>query len=47
MSEAGTPVSPEYVCPRFDRSPSSLIEEPEICENCASYEDGLCHRKED
>lgn len=40
-------VSPEYVCRYFDRSPASLIEEPETCENCAYYNDGLCRREED
>lgn len=36
------PVSPDYVCPRFDRAPDSLIEEPEVCELCLWYDDGLC-----
>lgn len=42
MPAPGKPTAPDYVCPRFDRAPFSLIEEPEICENCALYEDGLC-----
>ena len=46
MSKPGTPVSPDYVCPRFDRSSASLIEEPEVCENCAHYSEGLCLREE-
>lgn len=37
-----SPVSPDYICPRFRRVPDSLIEEPEVCEFCESYEDGLC-----
>lgn len=40
------PVPPDYVCREFDRSPVSLIEEPECCENCAHYADGLCRRRD-
>ena len=48
MSEpVGTPVSPDYICRYFDRAPVSLIEEPEICENCALYDGGLCRREEE
>ena len=44
MTEQRTPVDPEYVCPRFERSPLSLIEEPETCENCAMFDRGFCLR---
>ena len=44
---AGAPVEPNYVCPHFQRAPESLIEEPEVCENCGSYEDGFCLRREE
>lgn len=40
------PTAPDYVCPHFVRSVFSLIEEPEVCENCGSYENGFCLRKE-
>ena len=40
------PVSPDNVCPAFDRAPDSLIEEPEVCELCGFYDDGFC-KKED
>ena len=42
MPESRIAVSADHVCPRFDRAPYSLIEEPEVCENCARYEDGYC-----
>ena len=48
MAKHGIHVDPESVCLRFDRSPTSLIEEPETCENCVYYSDeGLCLREED
>ncbi len=47
MSAQGSPVAPDHVCIRFQRSPVSLIEEPEVCENCALYDDGLCRREEE
>ena len=40
------PVSPDSVCRDFDRAPWSLIEEPEICENCLYYDDGQCKNSE-
>ena len=39
---APIPVAPDYICPRFDRVPDSLIEEPEVCEFCRSYDGGFC-----
>ena len=41
------PVSADYICRDFVRSPFSLIEEPEVCESCAFYEDGFCRKTED
>lgn len=35
------------VCRHFDRAPYSLIEEPEVCEWCLYYNEGVCNRKED
>ena len=40
-------VSPENVCRDFERSPYSLIEEPEVCESCNYYEDGICRKEDD
>ena len=40
----GIPTAPDHVCIRFRRAPDSLIEEPEVCECCASWQDGLCLR---
>ncbi len=39
---SGTPMPAEYVCIRFRRAPESLIEEPEVCENCVRWRDGFC-----
>ena len=36
------PVSADSVCIRFQRAPDSLIEEPEVCELCLFWRDGLC-----
>ena len=38
----GVPTSPDHVCIRFCRSSVSLIEEPEVCENCEYWLDGSC-----
>ena len=46
MNVQPRPTAPDHVCPRFERSPLSLIEEPEICENCGRYQDGFCHAEE-
>lgn len=43
----GIPREPEHVCIRFRRSPVSLIEEPEVCENCADWEEGFCLRADE
>jgi len=36
--------SPDSVCRDYDRTDSSLIEEPEICENCRYFKEAgeLC-----
>ena len=41
-------VDPQSVCARFERADWSLIEEPEVCENCARFndEDSTCEREE-
>ena len=46
MTENRIPVDPESVCPRFDRASTSLIEEPEVCENCSQYDEGFCKGKD-
>lgn len=38
------PVEPTGVCRYFNRTDTSLIEEPEICEFCTWCIDGCCHR---
>lgn len=38
----GKPVDIESNCYYFERIPESLIEEPEVCEWCEYFEDGLC-----
>lgn len=38
----GRSVDSESVCRYFERIPQSLIEEPEVCEWCEHYENGLC-----
>lgn len=43
---AGRPVDGESVCRCFERIPQSLIEEPEVCEWCEHYENGLCFKGE-
>lgn len=40
------PVDAESVCRCFERIPQSLIEEPEVCEWCRFYNDGLCLHEE-
>ena len=42
------PVDPNDVCRRFDRTPWSLIEEPEVCELCRFYNDAdsTCRKAE-
>lgn len=42
----GKPVDAESVCRHFERIPQSLIEEPEVCEWCEYYSDGLCVKVE-
>lgn len=42
----GRPVDEESVCRYFERIPQSLIEEPEVCEWCEHYENGLCFHEE-
>jgi hypothetical protein len=42
MDNTPKKVGPEDVCAAFDRVPYSLIEEPEVCEWCSYYDDGLC-----
>jgi len=44
---SGRSVNAESVCRLFERDAQSLIEEPEVCQCCAYYEDGLCLRPED
>ena len=41
-------VDPQSVCARFERADWSLIEEPEVCENCARFndEDETCESEE-
>ena len=39
---AGRIVAADDVCRKFVRIPESLIEEPEVCEWCEYYRDGLC-----
>ena len=39
-------VSPDSVCRDFDRAAESLIEEPEVCENCRHYDAGQCEKEE-
>lgn len=41
-------VPADGVCRRFERADWSLIEEPEVCELCAFYDDsdGFCRRAE-
>ncbi len=39
-------VSPDNVCPDFDRAPDSLMEEPEVCELCGYYDDGCCTKED-
>lgn len=41
-NKSGRPVAADDICPRFIRIPESLIEEPEVCEWCEYYHDGLC-----
>ena len=41
----GNPVSEESVCRYFVRMAQSLIVEPEVCEWCEFFEDGLCFRR--
>ena len=42
----GRSVDEESVCRYFERIPQSLIEEPEVCQRCEHYENGLCFHKE-
>ena len=44
LKKTGMATAPDYVCIRFSRAPESLIEEPEICENCAHWSGGVCGR---
>ena len=41
-------VDPQGVCAAFQRADWSLIEEPEVCENCARFRDAdeTCEREE-
>ena len=41
----GRPVNEEDVCRYFERIAQSLIEEPEVCEWCEFFENGLCFRE--
>ncbi len=41
-TKAGRSVAPDDICQKFVRIPESLIEEPEVCEWCEYYRDGLC-----
>ncbi len=40
----GRETDPESVCRYFQRIPLSLIEEPEVCEWCEYFENGLCFK---
>lgn len=42
----GRKTDAEGVCRHFERIPQSLIEEPEVCEWCEYYRDGMCFREE-
>jgi hypothetical protein len=42
----GRKVDCESVCAHFIRIPESLIEEPEVCEWCEFYDEGLCFHKD-
>lgn len=44
-ASVGVPVDEEFNCYNFIRIPESLIEEPDVCEWCEYYENGLCYLK--
>ena len=44
-NKPGRPVNEEDVCRFFKRIAQSLIEEPEVCEWCESFENGFCFRE--
>ena len=41
-SFSGVPCSPDSNCINFERVLYSLIEEPEVCEWCVYYDEGVC-----
>ena len=40
----GVPCDPNSNCIDFERVSYSLIEEPEVCEWCIFYDDGVCKK---